>query len=146
MLWTREFTLDDLNLLGRDTAAERCGVRFETVGDDWLEATMPLDFRTKGMDGAMHPGALAILAETIGSVAATLCIDNRQRICVGQILHVNHSAPITTGPVRAKASAVSILEDGHVWNVEMTDPTRLTVCVARLAMAVLDRGEFKSKF
>jgi 1,4-dihydroxy-2-naphthoyl-CoA hydrolase len=137
--WTREITLDDLDLIGRDTAAQHCGVRFVGIGEDWLEATIPLDARTMGPDGILHPGALAVLAETIGSVGATLCIDVSKRICVGQILHVNHPAPVTTGPIRAKASAVTVLEDNHVWNVEMTDPAGVTVCVAHLTMAVLDR-------
>jgi 1,4-dihydroxy-2-naphthoyl-CoA hydrolase len=143
--WVSKFTLDDLDLISRDTAAQRCGVRFVGMGDDWLEATIPLDSRTMSHDGLLHPGALAVLAETIGSVAATLCIDTSKRICLGQILHINHPAPVTSGPIRARASAVSVLEDNQVWNIEMTDPAGATVCVAHLTMAVLARSDIPSR-
>jgi 1,4-dihydroxy-2-naphthoyl-CoA hydrolase len=139
MQWTQSFTLDDLERIGHGTAAQHCGVRFVAMGEDWLEATIPLDSRTMGSDGVLHPGALGILAETIGSVAASLCIDTSRRICVGQVLHVNHPVPVTNGPIRAKTTAVAVLADSHVWNIEMTDPTGATVCVARLTMAILDR-------
>jgi uncharacterized protein (TIGR00369 family) len=140
-LWTRTFALEELNAVGRRTASEHCGVHFTGIGDDWIEGTIPLDARTRNMDGSLHPGALGILAETIGSVAATLCIDTSKQICVGQILHINHPAPVTAGPIRARASAIAVLADSHVWDVEMRDPTDTVVGVARLTMAVLDRRE-----
>lgn len=139
MQWTQSFTVDDLERLSQDTAPHHCGVRFVGMGEDWLEATIPLDSRTAGHDGVLHPGALALLAETIGSVAASLCIDTARRLCVGQILHINHPAPITSGPIYAKASAVAILPDSHVWSIEMKDSRGATVCIASLTMAILDR-------
>jgi 1,4-dihydroxy-2-naphthoyl-CoA hydrolase len=139
MRWTRAFTLDDLERIGQGTASQHCGIRFVAIDEEWLEADIPLDSRTMNTDGVIHPGALAILAETIGSVAASLCIDTSRRICVGQILHINHPAPIASGPIRAKASAAAVLPDSHVWNIEMKDPKGATVCVATLTMNILDR-------
>jgi 1,4-dihydroxy-2-naphthoyl-CoA hydrolase len=124
--------------MGEGTAAQRCGVRFVHIGDDSLEATMPLDSRTMDSGGRFHPGALAVLAETTVSVAANLCVDPPDRICVGQTFHVNHPVPITRGPIRAKATAVAILADRHVWDIEIKDPSDATVCVASLTIAVLD--------
>jgi len=137
--WARKSSIDELDLIGQGTASEYCGIRYIGIGDEWLEATMPLDSRTLGANGALHPGALGIFAETIGSVAASLCIDTTRQICVGQILHINHPVLITSGPIRARASAVSILPDSHVWNVEIKNPIGATVCVARLTMAIIDR-------
>ena len=137
--WDNTVTLQDLETLSRQTAAQHCGIEFTGIGNDWVEATIPLDARTRDSEGMLHPGALGILAETIGSIAASLCIDNARRICVGQILHVNHPATVGMGPIRAKASAVSILEDRQVWDVEMWDPNGATVCVAHLTMAILER-------
>ena len=139
MHWNKTIAAEDLQSLSRQTAAEHCGIEFTQIGDGWVEATIPLDARTRDIEGTLHPGALDILAETIGSIAASLCIDNSRRICVGQILHVNHPAPVSMGPIRAKASAVSIHEDSHLWDVEMRDPSGTLVCAAHLTMAILDR-------
>src|SRR6202011_3149725 len=89
MHWNKTIAVEDLQSLSRQTAAEHCGIEFTQIGDGWVEATIPLDARTRDIQGTLHPGALGILAETIGSIAASLCIDNLRRICVGQILHVN---------------------------------------------------------
>jgi 1,4-dihydroxy-2-naphthoyl-CoA hydrolase len=136
-IWAKAFSLADLTALGRQTAAESCGIEFTQFGADWLEGTMPLDERTVGTDGSMHPGSLAILAETLGSVAANLCIDGSRQVCVGQILHLNHPVRVNSGPIRARASARIIQKDNHVWEVEMRDPLGAAVCVARVTMAVL---------
>jgi 1,4-dihydroxy-2-naphthoyl-CoA hydrolase len=138
-LWNHELTLTELNAIGAGTTSENCGIHYTQIGDDWIEATIPLDARTRSADGTMHPGALGILAETIGSVAASLCIDSSRQICVGQILHINHPIVVTAGPVRARATAIAILGQSHVWDVEMKDPSGTIVGAARLTMAVLDR-------
>jgi len=137
-IWSRSFTLDQLTAVCRGTAAQHCGVRITAFGDGWLEGTVPLDSRTEGPAGTLHPGALAILAETLGSLAAYLCIDTSRQICVGQVIEVNHPEPIRSGPVRARVSALAILGSRQIWNVEMTDALGAKVCFARLTMAILE--------
>ena len=74
-IWVYPFSLDDVDAMNRNTAAEYVGIRFTGVGYDWLEATMPFDARTQSELGTMHRGALAIFAETLSSQAANLCVD-----------------------------------------------------------------------
>jgi len=145
-LWTRQFTLADLNAIGEKTASEYFGIQYTAIGDNWIEATMPLGARSRNGEGTLHPGALGILAETIGSVAASLCIDLSRQVCLGQILHVNHPGPIHSAPLLARASPVSILPETHVWNVEIKDPSGAIVCVARLTMVVLERTEQSASY
>jgi 1,4-dihydroxy-2-naphthoyl-CoA hydrolase len=140
-LWTRQFTLADLDAIGEKTASEHLGIRHTGIGDDWIEATMPLDSRTRSADGSMHPGALGILAETVGSVAAVLCVDSSRHICLGQILQINHPVIVMMGPVHARACAISILDNSHVWDVKMKDHAGSIIGAARLTIAVLDRRQ-----
>jgi 1,4-dihydroxy-2-naphthoyl-CoA hydrolase len=141
ILWTRPFTLAVLDAIGVNSASEFCGIRYTAFGEDWIEATMPLDERTRNADGAVHPGALGILAETIGSVAASLCINTSRHIGLGQILHINHPVSITSGPVLARASPVLIHPDSHVWNVSMKDANGRNESVARLTVVILERTD-----
>ncbi len=138
MRWTRSVTLEELQALNRQTADEHCGIRFTAIGEDWLEATEPLDTRTRAPNGELHNGALALLAESIGSVAANLCIDASRQHCVGQILHLSLPVSVTAGPIRARAVAVAVLKQSHVWRIEMRDAAGTTVGAAQLTMAVLD--------
>jgi 1,4-dihydroxy-2-naphthoyl-CoA hydrolase len=140
-LWNHSISLAELDAIGAGTTSENSGIHYTAIGDDWIEASMALDTRTRDPDGAMHPGALGILAETIGSVAASLCIDTSRQICVGQILHINHPIIVTAGPVRARATAIAILSQSHIWDVDIKNPSGAIVCAARLTMAILDRDD-----
>ena len=139
--WTRQFTLRDLDAIGENSASENFGIRYTAFGDDWIEATIPLDERTRNANGALHAGALGILAETIGSVAVSLCIDTSRQVGLGQILHINHPVSITSGPILARASAVLILPDTHVWNVSMKDLNGANESVACLTVVILERTD-----
>ena len=143
-IWVTPRTLDELNAFEQHTAAGGCGIRFSALGEDWLEATVPLDGRTAAADGSLHAGSLAIIAETVGSIAANLCIDAATHACLGQALDVNHPEPISAGPVRARATPLALGEHTHVWNIEMWDATQTRMAVARLTLAIVRaRPRFK---
>lgn len=79
MIWKRQATLEQLNRLGEGNMVGLLDIRFETVTDDTLEATMPVDSRTQQPFGLLHGGASVVLAETLGSVAGYLCSEGEQR-------------------------------------------------------------------
>jgi 1,4-dihydroxy-2-naphthoyl-CoA hydrolase len=134
-IWKQSFTIEDLDK-STGSAAGQLGIRFTGFGENWLEGEIPLDERTAGADGALHPGAFAIVAETIGSVAANLCVEPPRR-CVGQSIDVSNLQQVRLGPVRARAVAVSILDQNQVWSIEMKSSAGVPVAVARLTMAVV---------
>ena len=136
-IWVTPRTLDELNEREGRAAAGRCGVRFTAIGADWLEATVPLDHRTAAPDGSLHAGALAIIAETVGGIAANLCIDTSTHAGVGQSLEVNHPVLVIAGPVRARANALALGTRAHVWNIDMRDSRDRLVANARLTMAIV---------
>lgn len=74
-------------------------IRFEHIGDDTLEATMPVDSRTKQPFGLLHGGASVVLAESIGSVAGYLCTEGEQKV-VGLEINANHVRSAREGRVR----------------------------------------------
>ena len=47
MIWKREVTLEALNAMGEGNMVGLLDIRFVHIGDDTLEATMPVDHRTK---------------------------------------------------------------------------------------------------
>ncbi len=73
-------SLEQLNTLSRNTAIASLGIVFSAAGDDWLQATMPVDERTRQPYGILHGGASVVLAETLGSSAGNLCVDTAKQI------------------------------------------------------------------
>ena len=129
----------ELNSLSVDTMAEILEIRFTDTGDDYLEATMPVNNNTRQPYGLLHGGASAALAETVGSVAASLCIDIEKYICVGLEINCNHIRGKKDGTVTARATPLHIGASTHVWDIKIRDERDKLVCVSRLTMAILKK-------
>ena len=119
--------------------AETIGIRVTEIGPDFLRATMPVTPRTHQPMGVLHGGASVALAETVGSVAANLCVDGEKYVCLGQDINANHLRPISSGIVTATARPFHIGRRSHVWHIEIRDEEDRLVCVSRLTMAVIDK-------
>lgn len=145
MIWKTDFTLEGLNRIGLQTMAEHIGIEITERGDDYLVARMPVDHRTVQPFRLLHGGASAALAETIGSVAATLCVNDPTReTAVGVELNISHLRSVTSGYVFATARPFRLGRRLQVWNIEIKDERERLISVSRLTMAVVPQGENKA--
>lgn len=132
-------TLERINADRAGTLIERLGIEITAIGHDSLSGTMPVDERTRQPYGLLHGGASVALAETLGSVAANLCLDPQTHIAVGLEINANHLRAVTSGEVHGTASAIHVGRSTQVWNIHITDPQGRAVCVSRLTVAVVAR-------
>lgn len=137
-IFRQDTTLESLNAWSPNTLAGLLGIEFTTIGDDFLEARMPVDERTRQPLGLLHGGASVALAETLGSVAATLCLDD-SRFCVGLEINANHIKSIRSGFVTGKTQPVHIGKQTHVWEIRITNESNELVCISRITMAILEK-------
>lgn len=140
-IFRKDVTIEALNKLSRNTLAEQIGIVFTAIGDDYLEATMPVDNRTRQPLGLLHGGASVALAETLGSVAATCCVDSSRQFCVGLEINANHIRGIKDGYVRGKASPIHVGKKTHVWEIRIVNEQGELICISRITMAVLDKKQ-----
>jgi 1,4-dihydroxy-2-naphthoyl-CoA hydrolase len=138
-IWRTPTSVEQLQEHSRNTLAETIGIRVTEVGPDFLRATMPVTPRTHQPMGVLHGGASVALAETVGSLAATLCVDQALYVCLGQEINANHLRPVSSGTVTATARPYHIGKRSHVWSIEIRDEEEKLVCVSRLTIAVVDR-------
>jgi 1,4-dihydroxy-2-naphthoyl-CoA hydrolase len=139
-LWFhKSVPLEALTTSGIGTMGEHIGIVFTGIGDDWLEATMPVDHRTKQPAGLLHGGASVALAETLGSVASFLCVDPAKRVCVGLEINANHLRSVTEGTVTGRATPLHIGSTTHVWEIKIRNEAGKLVCVSRITMAILEK-------
>src|ERR671912_2964367 len=96
-IFKESVTAESLNKWSRNTLAEHLGIEFVEIGDDFLVAKMPVDAKTRQPLGLLHGGASVALAETLGSVAATLCVDPATEFCVGLDINANHLKGVRSG-------------------------------------------------
>ncbi len=138
-IWFTDVRLEHITNRGANTLVEHLGIQFTEVGEDYLRATMPVDNRHRQIMGVLHGGASAALAETIGSFAANMCVDQARFMCVGQELNANHLRPVPGGVVTATTRPFHIGARSQVWHIEIHDERQRLVCVSRLTMAVVER-------
>ncbi len=138
-IWLTEPTLDGLTAHAQHTMVDYIGIEFTEIGGDYLKARMPVDRRTLQPFGLLHGGASAALAETLGSVAANLCVDSREKYCVGLEINANHIRSARAGYVIGVARPVHIGASTQVWEIRISDEQDRLVCISRLTMAVLKR-------
>jgi len=130
-------SIEQLNALSRNTAIESLGIVFSAAGEDWLQATMPVDERTRQPYGILHGGASVVLAETLGSSAGNLCVDTASQVCVGLEINANHLRAARSGMVTGTARALHVGRTTQVWEIRIDNEAGKPVCVSRLTLAVV---------
>lgn len=133
-------TLDAINERGKGNMVEWLGIEFTEIGDNYLEARMPVDHRTKQPIGIMHGGSSCVLAESVGSTAANLAVDLNTHYCVGLSIDTSHIRSIKEGWVIARAHPVHIGKSTQVWHITIKNEQDQLISDTRLTMAVLNRN------
>lgn len=135
-IWFRPYTLEEINSKNR-CMANHLAINFVEIGDDYLKATMPVDERTQQPYGLLHGGASCVLAETIGSVATVMCIDDSKQRAAGIEINASHLRGVSSGLVTGTARPIRIGRTTQVWDIRITDEQERLVCISRLTMAVM---------
>ena len=137
-LWKQQATLDVVNGWSPNTMIAHLGIRITDIGDDYLRGTMPVDARTKQPFGLLHGGASVALAESLGSLAGTLCLETSE-MAVGLDINANHVRAVTEGIVTGTARALHLGRNTQVWEIRIEDERGKLVCISRLTLAILPR-------
>ena len=138
-LWKHVPDLDGINSWAGNSMADHLGMRITEIGVDFLRGTMPVDHRTKQPFGLLHGGASVTLAETLGSLAGTLCIDANESMAVGLDINANHVRAVTEGIVTGTARPLHIGRNTQVWEIRIENESGQLVCISRLTLAVVPR-------
>lgn len=128
---------EEMNRGSTGTVIEQLGIVITELGEDFLRGTMPVDERTKQPYGLLHGGSSAVLAETLASMAANLCVgDPAHEQAVGLELNANHLRAATSGVVTGTARPLHVGRSTQVWDIRIEDEAGRAVCVSRLTLAI----------
>ena len=138
-LWKTQTTLDQLKERSKNTLAEHLGIEYLEIGDDYLKAKMPVDYRTKQTAGLLHGGASVVLAETLGSIAAGLCVNREKKSIVGLEINANHIRPVTEGWVTGVTKPIHVGNTTQIWEIKIYNDQDKLICISRLTVANIDK-------
>ncbi len=138
-IWKKPISLDLISKRSENTMITHCGIVFSDIGDDYLEATMPVDEKTQQPLSIMHGGASCVLAETVGSCAANFSVDE-SHYCVGLSINTSHLKQAPSGTtVTAKATPLHLGRSTHVWRISITNKAGQLISSTQLTMMVMTR-------
>jgi 1,4-dihydroxy-2-naphthoyl-CoA hydrolase len=138
MVFLSKPSLDQLNETSKNNMLSHLGIVFTAIGDDFIEATMPVDSRTKQPIGLLHGGANVVLAETLGSIAASLTINKEKQAVVGLEINANHLKSVREGLVKGTAKPIHLGKSTQVWEIKIVNEANRLCCISRLTIAILD--------
>src|SRR5690606_31062365 len=136
-IWHRPYTLEDLQRQSRHSMDEHLGIQRTAIAPASARATMPVEPRTQQPLGPLHGGASVVLAETLGSVGANLCLDPGKFFAVGQEINANHLRGVRSGRVTGTARPIHLGARSQVWEIRIEDEKGRLTCISRLTMSVV---------
>lgn len=135
-----EIPLEQLNERAKYALMGNLGIQYTYASEDRVEATMPVDQRTRQPFGILHGGATLALAETVAGLGSML-ICQPDEIIVGMQVSGNHISSAHEGDtVRAVGTIVHKGRSSHIWNVDVFTSTNKLVSSVRVVNSVLKKG------
>lgn len=139
MIWFKNYTLDDLQKFIPNTILEHIGIEITELTENSVSGKMPVDRRTIQPAGILHGGSSVVLAESLGSIASVLVINQEKYNCVGLEINANHIRPVSKGFVYGTATPIHIGGKTHIWEIKIVNEQQKLVCISRLTMALLPK-------
>ena len=119
------------------TLHERMGIEIIEATSERLVATMPVAGNVQPF-GLLHGGASCVLAETLGSIGATMHAEP-ERVAVGVDINATHHRAVRTGVVTGVATPVHLGRTVACYEVVISDERQRRVCTARITCQLVVR-------
>lgn len=139
----KQNVLETLNNLVSKTLMETLDIEFIDVGEDFVTGKMPVTSKVHQPYGILHGGATAALAETVGSCASALFVDNKSQMVKGIELTINHIKSKREGNVYATAKPIHKGKTTHLWEIRIVDESGNLISICKLTNIILEKKRIK---
>ncbi|NHM07026.1 hotdog fold thioesterase [Flavobacterium sp. CYK-4] len=143
MAFDKEEMISMCNNFCKNTLMETLEIVFTDAGEDFLVATMPVNPRVHQPMGLLHGGANVALAESVGSAASMLFVNNELSEIRGIEIAANHLKAKKEGIVTGTARIVHKGRSIHLWEIRITDEAGQLVSLCKLTNMVLPKRKLQ---
>jgi len=131
--------LDAINARAKHALMGNLGIQYTYASENRVEATMPVDERTRQPFGILHGGATLALAETAAGLGSMI-LAQPDELIVGMQVSGSHVSSAHEGDtVRAVATIIHKGRTSHVWNVDVFTSTDKLVSTVRVVNSVIKK-------
>lgn len=132
-------TLEILNRISDNTLMRILKIEYTDAGEDFLTATMPVNSTVHQPMGLLHGGASVALAESVGSAASLILVDNDKFEVRGIEISANHVKSKRSGMVTATARIIHKGRSLHLWEIRIVDENESLISLCKLTNMVIPK-------
>jgi Cof subfamily protein (haloacid dehalogenase superfamily) len=135
----QEVPVDVLNAQNKNTLMGALGMQYTFASPHRVEATMPVDGRTRQPFGILAGGASLALAETLAGLGSMIACKPGE-MAVGMQVSGNHVSSAHDGDtMRGVATPVHLGRSSHVWNVPIFTSTGKLVSSVTVTNSIMSK-------
>lgn len=140
-IWfNKGISLESINNWCTNTIHDALNIKITEIGDSFLKGTMPVSHLTVQPQRRLHGGASCVLAESLGSVASNLVVNNKKHVAFGIEINTSHLRPASEGTlVTGKATPIHVGKTLHLWEIKIfnEDEKQVSQCQLRTAIVAI---------
>lgn len=134
-----EVPLEQLNARAQHALMGNLGIQYTYASENRVEATMPVDERTRQPFGILHGGATLALAETVAGLGSMILAQPDEMVVGMQVSGSHMSSAHEGDTVRAVGTIIHKGRSSHVWNVDVFTSTDKLVSSIRVVNSILKK-------
>lgn len=138
-IWFKEFSLENIAKYNDVNLMKHLGIKITNLTDNSLEGALLVNSTTHQPFGILHGGINCVLAETLGSIAANMVVDNSKKHAVGLNINTCHIKAVRNGELRGVATPVHLGRTTHIWNIKTYNDANALTSETTLTMAIIDK-------
>lgn len=127
------------NEFSRNTLMQTLNIEFIDAGPNFLTARMPVTPGVHQPMGLLHGGASVALAESVGSAASIMFVNQEEEEVRGIEISANHLKSKREGIVFGTARIIHKGRSIHLWEIKITDENGVLISLCKLTNMVLQR-------
>lgn len=141
-IWHKsDINIQEIQAFSKDTMMETLDINYTEITHNSLSASMPVDKRTVQPLRKLHGGASCVLAETLGSVASNMVVNQKEFFAVGQHISTHHLKAANEGSVViGKATPIHLGTRTHLWEILIHDENNNLISTTKLTMAIIKKN------
>lgn len=139
MTFDKEKILQICNSISKNTLMQTLDIKYVDAGSDFLVATMPVNSSVHQPMGLLHGGATVALAESVGSAASLMLVNQENSEVRGIEISANHLKSKRTGIVTATARIIHQGASIHLWEIRVVDENDSLISLCKLTTMVLPK-------
>ena len=137
MIWNGKSPRSKMNAMGEGNMVGFTDIRFEHIGDDTLEATMPVDSRTKQPSGCCEWRRIQWCWPKLSVPLPVIYVLKVSKKWLALEINANHVRSARRAGARRMQTVASRFASHRVWQIEIFDEKGRLCCSSRLTTAIL---------